>query len=129
MKENADIIFNSEKDVNLKMYQIASGYISQTKIFFEKENVLAVIEAKGTVEFYGTDEKLIASGKVPPVVSGKEVYEEVGCQTENNMIKLQFPIYEWIDNYPHCDGEHDRWDTKIIGYHTLTLDLLNGSVL
>lgn len=110
------------------MYQLASGYISETTIHFENENVVAVIQAKGSVEFFNMDDELIAAGKVAPEESGKGVYEEIACQAEGNLIILQFPIYEWIDNYPNCDGEHDRWDTKIIGFHTLTLDLLSCSI-
>lgn len=32
---------------------------------------------------------------------------------------LQFPIAKWIDNDPNCDGEYDRWDSKMFGYHAL----------
>lgn len=45
------------------------------------------------------------------------------------MIKLEFPIYKWIDHYPHCDGEHDRWEQQIIGYRELALDLATGMIL
>ena len=128
MERKIDFTFDSENGAN-KKYQLASGYISETTILFEKENVIAVIQAKGSVEFFNMDNELIAAGKVPQDDSGKGVHEEICCQVENNMLKLQFPIYEWIDNYPNCDGEHDRWDTRIVGYHTLTLDLLNGSIL
>ena len=129
MKKNYDIIINSEQYPGKRSYSIASGYISETTIFFEKENIFAVVQAKGMVDFYNTEDVLIASGSVPKVVSGKEVYEQINCQVQNNQICLEFPIYTWIDNYPHCDGEHDRWDTRIIGYHPLTLDLTTGSIL
>lgn len=129
MARNINIAFNSEKDSENTLYQLASGYISQTTILFEKEYVVAVIEAKGSVEFYDTDDVLIASGSVPVKDSGKGLYMDVACRSENDRIELRFPIYEWIDNYPNCDGEHDRWDTRIVGYHTLVLDLTTGSVL
>lgn len=129
MARNINITFNSEKDSENTLYQLASGYISQTTILFEKEHVVAVIDAKGSVEFYNTDDVLIASGSVPVKDSGKGLYMDVTCRSENDRIELRFPIYEWIDNYPNCDGEHDRWDTRIVGYHTLVLDLTTGSVL
>lgn len=117
------MIFNSEKDNSKGYFQIASGYISETRIHFEKENIIAVVQAIGQVEFYTTDGELLASGSVPPVVSGKEVYEEICCQADSDKITIQFPIYQWIDNYPHCDGEHDRWDTKKVGAHTMIFDM------
>jgi len=129
MTDKIDSTFHSEKDSHTKLYQLASGHISQTAILFEKEGVVAVIQANGSVEFYNTDGVLIAAGSVPAEESGKGVYEEVSCQVENNLLTLRFPIYEWIDNYPHCDGEHDRWDTRIVGFYPLTLDLSTGSLV
>ncbi len=129
MARKIDITFNSEAQTDKKLYQIASGYISKTTVLFEKEDVIAVIEAKGSVEFYDINDELIAVGKLPPVEDGKEVYEEVSFKAEGNLITLSFPVYEWIDNYPNCDGEHDRWDTRIVGYNTLTLDLLNRTII
>lgn len=61
--------------------------------------------------------------------SGRRVYEEVSCQVENNMRRRCFPIYKWIDRYPNCDGEYDRWETGKIGEHARTLDLMTGSIL
>lgn len=129
MARKTDITFNSKQDSSETLYQLASGYISKTTILFENENVIAVIQANGRVEFYNTDDERIAVGNVPPVENGRGVYEDVGCQVENHLLTLRFPLYQWIDNYPHCDGEHDRWDTKIVGFHTLTLDLLTRSVI
>lgn len=123
-----DKSFHSEKDSN-KTYQLASGYISQTAILFEKENIVAVIQASGNVSFYDRNDVLIAAGNAPSVDDGRGVYEEINCQVENNLLKLQFPIYEWIDNYPNCDGEYDRWDSRKVGAHTLTLGLLTYSIL
>ena len=127
MEKKFDIVFNSEKD-NDKCFQIASGYISKTTILFENENIVAVVEAKGEVQFYNTNDELLSSGKLPANTGGREVYEEVCCQVNGDAITLKFPIYEWIDNYPNCDGEHDRWDTKTIGYNTLTFDLITNTV-
>ena len=123
-----DITFNCEKNVKSK-YQLASGYISQTTILFEKEQVIAVIQAKGDVAFYNMDDELIASGNARPMTDGRQVYEDVCCQVANQRIKLQFPVYKWIDNYPNCDGEYDRWDSVIVGYHALELDLLTGTIV
>lgn len=121
MKEY-DKIYNSNIENGLKSFQLANGYISTTEIYFESENIVAKIEADGFVEFFDATENAVASINLPKQAGGKEKYTEVLCGVENSVIKLKFPIVEWIDNYPNCDGEHDRWDTKTIGYHTLTFD-------
>ena len=127
MARDIDITFNSEHGA--KLYPLASGYISETTILFEKEQIVAVIQAKGSVEFYNLDDELIAAGSVPGKNSGRGLFEDVRCRGEEDLVELQFPIYEWIDNYPNCDGEHDRWDTRIIGFHNLALDLSTKSIL
>ena len=65
----------------------------------------------------------IASVKVPKQEGGREIYMDVTCHVENGQIVLKMPIYRWIDHYPHCDGENDRWDAETIGYHTVRYDL------
>lgn len=124
-----DIIFNSEKENDNKCFQIASGFHSETVICFEKENIVAVIYAKGQVEFYNMKDELLSVGELPLVESGKGTYEEVRCQVENGTIVLEFPIYEWIDHYPNCDGEHDRWSTRTIGYETIAFDTATDAIV
>ncbi|MBQ9860460.1 MAG: hypothetical protein IJO76_07300 [Clostridia bacterium] len=129
MAKTIDVRFDSEKDNEKGYFQIASGYISETVIFFEKENVFAVVHAKGHVAFYDANDTLLAEGDVPAEDDGKEVYTQLRCRVEENTIMLCFPICRWIDNYPHCDGEHDRWDCEIVGCHPLTFDLNSQKIV
>ena len=115
-------VFNSKQHTGLKEFQLANGYISTTEIFFEEENVIAVIEASGKVDLTDCDGNLIASAAAPEEDGGKKVYTEVLCGKEGGQLIFKFPIVEWIDNYPNCDGEYDRWDSRIIGYNTVTFD-------
>lgn len=128
MTRKIDITFVSGTSKGDAIYQLASGYISTTTILFEKENIVAVVEAEGNAEFYDMSDNLIVSAKAPEVDNGKGKYVEIGLDAGDGFVQLKFPIYEWIDNYPHCDGEHDRWDTKIVGFNPMTLDLSTGSI-
>lgn len=123
MSRKIDMVFNSDKDNSKGYFQIASGYISETVVHFEKENVILVIHADGRVEVFDMEDKLIAENSVPKSFGGREVYEEACCEVIDNTIVVKFPIYKWIDNYPNCDGEHDRWDTIKIGEHTVEFAL------
>ncbi len=122
----ADIVFNTVKDSSQKLYQIASGHISTTTVFFEEEELYSVIEAKGKVSFYGKNGALLAQDTLPPMSGGRELYKEVRFEKKDGKLILSFPDYEWIDNYPNCDGESDRWDTVIVGYFTLCFELSIG---
>lgn len=123
-----DRIFNSEQDNGTGYFQIASGHIAETAILFSCEKIVAVVNAKGSAAFYNENDELLATGEVPGVNDGKGVYQELCCHAEDGLITLKFPIVEWIDNYPHCDGEHDRWDSRIIGEYPLTFDIANGKI-
>ena len=125
---NYDKQFNSQQEKELKI-ELANGYISTTKILFEAEKIVVKIDAKGVIDFLDFEDQVIASIDIPQQTGGKEVYTEVLCGVEDSCILLKFPIVEWIDNYPHCDGEHDRWDSKIIGYHKLVFDLKTNQII
>jgi len=109
MKE-FDFVFKGERTE----FQLANGHISKTTICFEERGVYAVITASGKVEVFDMNDKLIKTESLPEQTGGKEVYMQVVCDVVDDKISLEFPVYEWIDNYPNCDGEHDRWDTKTI---------------
>ena len=103
-------------------YPLANGYISTTSILFEAYGVAVTIDAAGSAAFFDRQESRLAEARLPDADGGKEKYTEVLCAAKNAAITLKFPIVEGIDNYPNCDGEHDRWDTRTIGYHVLTFD-------
>ena len=118
MERKPDIVYNSENGSG--KYQIASGYVSETVILFEREQTVVHVFAEGRVEIFDLDGNLLFEGKAEAQTGGREVYEEVVCEADENSLILRFPVVKWIDNYPNCDGEHDRWDSVIIGYNTLT---------
>lgn len=123
-----DKIYNSAETADLKEFQLASGYISTTKIFFEKEQIAAKIEAEGKVEFLDAEDNVIAAADVAEQTGGKGKYTDILCGVEGDAIVLKFPIVEWIDNYPNCDGEHDRWDSRTIGYNEMIFDLNTNKI-
>ena len=118
-----DKVYRSDAGPGWKSFQLANGYIATTEILFEKEAVVARITAKGDVAFLDLTGQILASTTMEAQSGGKEVYTDVSCWADGGRIVLKFPIVEWIDNYPHCDGEHDRWDSKTVGYHVLTFDV------
>ena len=115
-------VFKSAECTGTKEYQLATGYISTTEIYFEAEKTVIRIEAAGKVTFMDNEENVIVSVNVPEQTGGKGTYNDVICSVEENKIVLKLPVVEWIDNYPHCDGEHDRWDCRTIGYHMVKFE-------
>lgn len=128
MEKNFDIVFNSEKESG-KSFQIANGHISQTMILFENEKIIALIDAKGIVSFRDIDNVVLDTCYIDSEQGGKGVYESVVLKVADNVITVSFPVCEWIDNYPHCDGEHDRWDSRVIGYVDVCFDVKEQEVI
>ena len=125
-----EVIFNSDNYPNGERVNLASGYVSLTKIDFINENIIVNIEAKtGEVDFYNSEEKKRLSTKIEVPLSGDEKFSEVKCIIEGEQIKLGFPKYTYKDNYPHCDGEHDRWTKTISDFIFLCYDFKNNCIV
>ena len=125
-----DETFISSRDTEPQNYHLACGFLTRTDILFQEENIFAVIECTGEIEFRSPDDVLttIASVTVPKQEGGREIYMDITCLVEDGCIVLKMPIYSWIDHYPDCDGESDRWDTETIGYHTVKFNVETGEV-
>ena len=121
------IVFNSAACPDGTMVNLACGYVSANEIAFEKENIIVTIESR-TGDLAFCDEKLniLLSAKIDLPTSGDEKFSEVKCIVADGKIKLGFPQYTYEDNYPHCDGEHDRWTKTISGFRFLCYDLKNN---
>ncbi|MBE7056090.1 MAG: hypothetical protein E7388_01440 [Ruminococcaceae bacterium] len=140
MKEKQNILNNWDKSIFDKFIKFNSKTEAtpinnqippqaSTFILFENEGVIVVIDQnEGFFEFYTTDEQLITYGSLPTVEEGRKSYLDICYSVDKDNIVLKFPVYQWIDNYPNCDGESDRWDTKTIGFHIIKFDFVNKSV-
>lgn len=125
-----DVIFDSALHPDGEMVTLASGYISLTKIGFVKEQITVAVEAKtGAVDFYDEEDKKLLSAKIETPAAGDEKFSEVKCMAESGIINLGFPRYTYKDNYPHCDGEHDRWTKTVAGYTFLSYDMQNNAIV
>lgn len=108
----------SRVDSGYVQFGIACGYVTTTEIVFVHEEITAVVTAKGNVEFYNSNQCLLAAISVPVEETGAARYEDICCKVDSGKIMLRFPLYTWYDNYPNCNGESDRWDAKIVGYQS-----------
>lgn len=122
-----DVVISAGKEVELQKINLANGYISTTSVFFEGLGLSLFVEAKGNVEVL-KDDDVVARAVLPEVTDGKGVYDMLESVLTDGVLELRFPVYQWIDNYPHCDGEHDRWDTRLISQCILRLNLSDFSV-
>lgn len=118
---NKSVSSSSYLDVQLMdsgylLFGIASGFVSTTEISFVNEGIVARVTAAGEISFLDGSGNVLAAICVPVDSDGRGCYRSVSCKVHGDVILVRFPIYTWIDNYPHCDGEYDRWEERVIGY-------------
>ena len=112
------------------LFDIACGFVSTTEVSFANEGIVAVVTAAGKVDFLDAARNMLASACVPADDDGRGCYVSLACKVEDDKIYLRFPIYSWTDHYPHCDGESDRWDARVIRYHEpIVLDVSTGTLV
>lgn len=101
-------------------FSLACGMISTTVIYFKEVNLLVKIEAEGELFFYNTQGERLATCSLP---RQERRYNEVNCTLKDGEILFEFTLYTYVDNYPHCDGEYDRWEEIRAGSLNVRYDL------
>ena len=104
-----DVTFITSDETEPKNCHLACGFLTRTDILFKEEQIAAVIECTGEIEFRRPNDmrNTIAAITVPKQEGGREIYMDVTCSVKDGQIVLKMPIYSWIDHYPNCDGESD----------------------
>lgn len=124
------VTFDSGKYPNGELVGLASGYVSDNEILLLNEKILVQIESKtGEIAFCDENGKMLLSAKTELPQAGDERFSEVQCTVQGDEIKLGFPQYTYEDNYPHCDGEHDRWTKKISGYRFVCYNYKTNNIV
>ena len=106
-----DYTFNNSSAWYETEYQIDCENNKPVIVYFERENILLHASADGCAIFFDTDGNELFRDQA----DGKQRrFSKIYCCVRENKIIVNFPIIKWVDNYPHCDGEYDRWDEIIV---------------
>ena len=110
-----DHIIKVRENPEKKQFHLSCGFYETTSFLFEPINLSVEIHCKGEFVFRTAEGEILEKVKAQPMDSGRECYMDVLITAAEQEILFQLPEYAWIDHYPNCDGESDRWDAKIIG--------------
>lgn len=117
-----NVVFNSANNPDGEVIALACGHISLNEIEFTNEGIIVSVESRtGEVVFYDLQKNELSRTKIQ-LPAGDERFSEIKCDVEGEKLLLGFPEYSYKDNYPNCDGEHDRWTKTICGFKTLSFD-------
>ena len=112
---NYDHIIKPEEKLNDKRFHLSCGFYDTTSFLFEKSGLSVTVHCKGNFTFRNSDGETMNTIMAKPMTDGRECYMDIMITVTDDKIIFRLPDYSWTDNYPHCDGESDRWDAEIIG--------------
>ena len=122
------ISFNSKTDSGYQT--ITAPYynaIRPTTVVFEQEGVSAFVNSLGHIEFFdaqGTSLGFVdrPAAESPELYAHSGQYGTVEYTADGREIRFRFPVYEWDDFYPHCDGESDRWNRRTVRHFSVVFN-------
>lgn len=106
MELKADHIFDSSAQVYETTYAIQRETDTPMTIFFPQEQIVLQADAQGNAVFFHADGTEIRKEKLD---GNGRFFSRIVCRVNAQTIFAKFITSKWVDHYPHCDGEHDRW--------------------
>lgn len=107
--------------------------INPTTITFENEKVKAFVNSLGHIEFFDMEDNSLGFVDVPVSDDPSEKahsaqYGTVRYMADGSKITFKMPLYDWIDYYPNCDGESDRWNRITVRWFDVVFDCSTGQI-
>lgn len=113
---NYDYILDSILNLNEVKFDFEGDKMS---VLFENEGVVLTADKDGNYAIESKDGTAVSSGKAQSDRRFMFIY----CSIKDNAISVRFPVTETVDHYPNCDGEYDRYSTKIIDNIIVTCEV------
>ena len=111
-----DHIIRADNPLDGNRFHLSCGFYETTSFFFERLNFAVSIHCKGEFTFYTPSDEKMSTIRLKPMETGRGCYMDVIITETEHSVLFQLPEYKWVDHYPNCDGESDRWDTEIVGF-------------
>ena len=102
-----DLIYDSKVSFYEKKVEFDENRTTPVTVLFEQEGVILQADANGEVAFSLMDGMPLHHEVLP--VCGR-YFSLMYCSVIKDAIKVRMVHVDTVDNYPHCDGEHDRYD-------------------
>ncbi|MBQ8589064.1 MAG: hypothetical protein IJ486_01235 [Firmicutes bacterium] len=101
--------------------------IYPTMVTFVQEKISVYADSMGHVEFCDAEEHFLGFvdfpvSEDPSKYAHTAQYGDVEVSADGSTVTVFLPIYYWTDNYPHCDGESDRWDRHVESWFRVVFD-------
>ena len=107
--------------------------INPTKVCFTQEQICVSMDSLGHIEFFDVGERSLGSADFPVSEDPSKYahtaqYGNMECSADGCSVTVYLPIYYWLDSYPHCDGESDRWTRRIERWFRVVFDCKSRTI-
>lgn len=107
--------------------------IRPTTVSFVQEKRSVTMDSLGHIAFFDEAGQPLGAVDFPvsddPSKYGHTAqYGQIRCRADGKTITISLPVYGWDDNYPHCDGESDRWDRYVARWFQIHFDCADGTI-
>ena len=113
-----EIIFDSEKIMRGCCHEEVE-FNGEAKpaasILFEREGIVLHADRDGNATFCDLDGNVICRDRA----ESTKCFSRVRARVHEGCAVAEFLATKWIDHYPHCDGEYDRWSEVILDTVTI----------
>lgn len=106
-----DYIYDSTTQNYEKKFEFDGENKPEITVFFEKEKVFLRADREGNALFFDMDGKELFKARA---VYDDGYFSWIYCCVSKNTVSVSFTVTKLVDNYPHCDGEYDRWDEIVV---------------
>ncbi|MBE6636856.1 MAG: hypothetical protein E7618_03515 [Ruminococcaceae bacterium] len=90
-------------------------------VLFQREHIVLQADPDGHAVFSHLDGRTLLTAKAD---GQAHRFDQVRCLVTTDKIVVNFPITKWIDHYPNCDGEFDRWSEVIVDQIGITCPIV-----
>ncbi|MBQ8000828.1 MAG: hypothetical protein IJ298_06350 [Ruminococcus sp.] len=80
------------------------------------EGCTIIVSNEGEVVIYDTDDSIALHTE-----KTEKCFKEIRFIWEEDSIRVQFGHTHYVDHYPNCDGEHDRWSETWVSEYEVSL--------
>lgn len=104
-----DYIYDTSTQNTEQEYELNREGDCLAKILLKEQNFALEINSQGKVVLYDIDGKVIDTKKIKSEKYPDKKFSDVIIKISNDKIQLNMLMKKYVDHYPHCDGEYDRW--------------------
>ena len=102
-----DYVYDSVKSVYEQKFDF-KGNDKPITLWLSTENLFLQADRLGNAVFFDKDGKELF--KDCAVSDKVRFFSWIYCKKSADGLRVSFAVTKTVDNYPNCDGEHDRWD-------------------